>query len=306
MSDPMIDFLNNMEKEVQTITKEKEKVAILARLEEAMRVYDGDDKLISSLDILERIKTEPEEERFMTGIGQLDDLLKGFRKNQLIVLAAPTKSGKTQFCVELTIRMAAQKPVWLPFEESAEELVRKFHDRQEAPPLFFTPKSMSGNTLEWIEKRVVEGRVKYGSQLFFIDHLHFIVPFTSDRLDARIGNTMRQLKTIAKNHGVTIVLVAHLKKTDVTVQPTLEDLRDSSFIAQEADTVLMLWRETKRTKGQVEITNNTTLSVQANRRTGSTGNVKLVFSNGRYLEEDWKSDEETGICSHCGQNTESW
>lgn len=308
MSDPMLDFLNEMEQEIKTLDSATERVEKLARLEEAMKVYKGDDELISSLEILERIKTQPEEEKFMTGIDGLDAILKGFRKNQVVVLAAPTKSGKTQLCVELTIRMAETNPVWIPFEESAEELVRKFHDRNEVPPLFYTPKNITGNTLEWIEKRVVEGKVKYGSQLFFIDHLHFIVPFTSDRLDTRIGTVMRTLKTIAKNHGVTIVLVAHLKKTNVTVSPTLEDLRDSSFIAQEADTVIMLWRETKREGGQVVITNNTTLSVQANRRTGNTGTVKLIFKNGRYLEEDWKTDEETGMCSSCGQKVtpESW
>lgn len=306
MSDPMVEFLAEMEREIKGLDASTERIEKLARLEEAMRVYEGDDELISSLDILERIKTQPEEEKFMTGIAGLDALLKGFRKNQVIVLAAPTKSGKTQLCVELTIRMAETNPVWIPFEESAEELVRKFHDRKEVPPLFYTPKNITGNTLEWIEKRVVEGKVKYGSQLFFIDHLHFIVPFNSDRLDTRIGEVMRALKTITKNHGVTIVLVAHLKKTNVTISPTLEDLRDSSFIAQEADTVLMLWRETKRENGEVIITNNTTLSVQANRRTGTTGTVKLIFKNGRYFEEDWKNEDETGVCATCGQQKESW
>jgi replicative DNA helicase len=308
MNDSMIDFLNEMEKEIKTLDSSTARIDALVRLEETMKVYTGDDELISSLEILERIKTQPEEEKFMTGIEGLDHHLKGFRKNQVIVLCAPTKSGKTQFCVELTIRMAQTNPVWIPFEESAEELVRKFHDRKEEPPLFYTPKNITGNTLEWIEKRIVEGKVKYGSQLFFIDHLHFIVPFSSDRLDTRIGQVMRTLKTIAKNHGVTIVLVAHLKKTNVTVSPTLEDLRDSSFIAQEADTVLMLWRETKREGGQVVITNNTTVSIQANRRTGSTGNVKMVYKDCRFIEMDWKTDEDTGMCSKCGQKIieESW
>jgi len=184
-------------------------------------------------------------------------------------------------------------PVWIPFEESAEELIRKFYDRGEMPPLFYTPKVITGNTVDWVEKRVIEGKVKYGSKLFFIDHLHFIVPFTSDRLDTRIGKTMRDLKTIAKKNGVMIVLVAHLKKTNLTVSPTLEDLRDSSFIAQEADTVMMLWRKAKRNDdGDMEITNDTLLSVQANRRTGNTGNVKLTYANGRYLEQDWKHVHE--------------
>lgn len=287
--DPMIEYLNQLEKDIQGLSSESERLEATVRLEEAMRVYDGEDKLISSQEIADRIKTSPEEVCHMTGIAGLDAILKGFRKQQLIVLAAPTKSGKTSFCVELTSRMKETNPVWLPFEESAEELIRKFLERGETPPLFYTPQSMTGNTTEWIEKKVVEGKVKYNAQLFFIDHLHFIVPFSSDRLDTRIGQVMRSLKGIAKSHNVTIVLVAHLKKTNMVITPTLEDLRDSSFIAQEADTVMMLWRKSgKNEDGEMVISNKTILSVQANRRTGSTGNVRLVFNDGKFTEEEWK------------------
>lgn len=285
------DFLSGLDQEISQISDEKAKNEAVERFEDAMRVYKGEDELISSEDILELIKTQPEEDKFMTGMEGLDEILQGFRKNQLVVLAAPTKSGKSQMTVEFAMRMPETKPVFLPFEESAEELVRKFHDRGEKPPMFWTPKQMSGNTLTWIEKKIVEGKVKYGSRMFIIDHLHFIVPFNSDRLDTRIGMTMRKLKEIAKKHGVFIILVAHLKKTNLTVAPTLEDLRDSSFIAQEADTVIMLWRQTIRRANQVEITNNCMLSVQANRRTGSTGNVKLSFVDGKYHEYNWTDDE---------------
>lgn len=292
MSEDIRDFLTQIEKEVKDIDDKVKKAEAQMRLEETLRNYSGADKLVSSLEILEDIKLKPEEVKYFSGIEGLDRILGGFRENQLVVLAAPTKSGKTQMCIELTIRMPSMKPVWIPFEESAEELIRKFHDRGETPPLFYTPQTIAGNTVQWIEKRIVEGMVKYNSKLFFIDHLHFIVPFSSDRLDTRIGQVMRELKTIAKKNKIVIVLVAHLKKTNMEISPTLEDLRDSSFIAQEADTVMMMWRESKRENGEMIITNNTILSVQANRRMGTTGNVKLVFSDGRYKEEDWKHDEE--------------
>ena len=120
----------------------------------------------------------------------------------------------------------------------------------------------------------------------FVDHLHFIVDF-GDNMSVQIGKTMRELKRIAKTWDIVIVLIAHLKKTKVDEQPDLEDLRDSSFIAQEADTVIMLWRQTERQNGQVVITNNVNISVQANRRTGKTGNVKMVFDKGKFLEQDW-------------------
>jgi replicative DNA helicase len=81
----------------------------------------------------------------------------------------------------------------------------------------------------------------------------------------------------------------------MTDNPTLESLKGSSSIAQEADTVILLWRETKREKGEIIITNNTNISVQANRRSGTTGNVKMVYNNGHYTEIDWtrtKVDED--------------
>ena len=74
-------------------------------------------------------------------------------------------------------------------------------------------------------------------------------------------------------------------------QPTLEDLRGSSSIGQEADTVILLWRESKRENGEMTITNNVNVSVQANRRTGKTGNIKMIYEDGKFLEREWKQDD---------------
>lgn len=210
----------------------------------------------------------------------------------LFVLGNFVVTHNTSFAIELTSNLKDEHPMWLPFEEGAEELVQKFLDRNEAPPLFYTPDRMSGNTLLWVEKKIIEAKAKYGTNIIFIDHLHFIVDF-GENMSLQIGRTMRELKRIAKDWNVAIVLIAHLKKTKMDVTPTLEDIRDSSFIAQEADTVIMLWRETKMVNGDIEITNNVNVSVQANRRTGKTGNVKMIFSNGRFLQEDWKHKDDT-------------
>ena len=43
--------------------------------------------------------------------------------------------------------------------------------------------------------------------------------------------------------------------------------------------------------GEVVITDKVNLSVQANRRTGKTGNVKLLYDNGKFIEEEWKQTE---------------
>jgi hypothetical protein len=74
----------------------------------------------------------------------------------------------------------------------------------------------------------------------FIDHLHFIVPFSAERQDLRIGETMWALKTMAKKWTIVIFLIVHLKKTCLDTAPDLEDLHDSSFIAQESATMIIL------------------------------------------------------------------
>jgi len=284
------DFIRDLEKEISQTKKEIEKEESLYRLQNLLKNYVGEDALISSLEVVEKIKNRPKEKQIMSGFSGLDDILKGFRPKQLVVISAPTKSGKTSFCIELTSQMKDENPTWLPFEEGAEELVQKFLDRDEMPPLFFTPNVMAGNTLLWVEKKIIEAKAKFNSNVVFIDHLHFIVPFSAERQDLAIGQTMRELKRMAKTWDVTIFLIAHLKKTKMETQPDLEDLRDSSFIAQEADTVIMLWRKMERKNGEVEITDNVNVSVQANRRIGKTGNVQFTFKDGKFTQEDWREN----------------
>lgn len=286
-------FIKELEHEIKKTADEQAQAEQLMRLQEVAATYNGEDKLISSLDLAEQMKTRPLPAFFKTGVAGLDRIIGGFLPKQLVVLSAATKSGKTSFCIDMTTHLKEYNPMWLPFEESAEELIQKFLDRNEPPPLFYTPERMAGNTLLWVEKKIIEAKAKYDSKVCFIDHLHFIVPFSAERQDLAIGQTMRELKRIAKQWGIVVVLIAHLKKTKMDTQPDLEDLRDSSFIAQEADTVIMLWRETKRENGQVVITNNVNVSVQANRRSGKTGNVRMQYENGRFVEVDFTHEDVT-------------
>ena len=99
---------------------------------------------------------------------------------------------------------------------------------------------MSGSTTEWIEQKVIESIAKYNSRIVFVDQLDFIVPMQGDDHSLRIGRTMRELKGIAKKWDITIVLICHLKKSQLEKQPNLDDLKGSSSIGQEADTVILL------------------------------------------------------------------
>lgn len=285
--------LKELEEEIKQVADEEEKAAQHERYLEAMRTYKGEDKVVSIKEFQEKLKNGEKLPTHPTGFQDLDTLLRGgFKPKQVIVISAATKSGKTSFCLDLTHKMKQLNPLWLSYEEDMEEFLERFGDMQEEPPIFYTPEKMMRYNVKWVESKIVESKVKYDSQIVFIDHLHFLVPFDTQRMDMEIGRTMRELKQIAKNWGVIIVLISHIKKTRMVDQPTLEDLRDSSFTAQEADTVLILWRQSvKDDEGRMQITDNVNLSVQAARR-GKPGNIKFVFRNGHFYSENWNESVE--------------
>lgn len=281
------EFIAKLDKELQETTRNKEEAIRLKSLYDKAIRYEGDDEVISFEEVVSNIKKQKDELKIFTGWSSFDAILKGFRLQQVVVVSALTKSGKTSWLMDLTSRIPEHNPVWFPFEESAEELMRKYLERGEKPPKGFVPKQMRGSTLEWIEKRVIESIAKYDSRVVCIDQLDFIVPLGGDNHSLRVGQAMRDLKAIAKKWNVCIFLICHLVKTKMDMQPTLEDLKGSSSIGQEADTVILLWREMSKKDGQVVITNNLNVSVQANRRTGTTGNVKMIYEGGKFSEHDW-------------------
>jgi len=277
--------LEKLDKEIRLIENEEEREAAHERLLAIAKVYEGEDEVVLWPELLDEFKKSPK--GYSTGFASLDKLLKGgLRPQQLVVLSALTKSGKTSFAVDMTARMLELGPLWFPFEEGVEELSEKFEERGEAVPNFVSPKSMKPYNLQWVEERIVEGIAKYASRVVVIDHLDFIIPYNADRHDLRVSEAMRFLKGVAKKFDIIIILICHLTKAKMDTQPTLEDLRGSASIGQEADTVILLWREMKREQGQVVITNNINVSIQAARR-GSPGNVRMVFRDGKFLEEDW-------------------
>lgn len=287
-------LMGDLEGELKAIKDEEVRVKRLADLQETCRNYAGEDRVVSSLDLAEGMRTRPPIAKVMSGIAALDDIIGGFTRKQLVVLSGITKHGKTSFAVELTCRMRELNPMFLPFEEPAEEIIQKFLDRGSEVPLFYTPERMLASTkscLEWIERKIIESKVKHGSQVVFIDQLSFIVPSRAERYDLVIQEAMHQLKTMAKTWNVLIFLLCHLKKVKLDVNPDLEDLKDAAAIPQVADTVILLWRKTERVNGEVVIGNEANVSVQANRRTGRTGNVKMVFDGGRFYESNSKHIE---------------
>ena len=280
----MEELLKKIERELALVKDEKERIAQAKRVKALWDKYDGDDKIISSADLLEQIEEENKKDRLKiyTKIPRLDRIIDGFREGNLIVVSAPTKMGKTTLCQTFTMGFAEEdiNCLWFSYEVPMFEFMNKFGDNK---PLFYIPKQLKGNTMTWLEERIVESIAKFNTKVVFIDHLHYIVDMTArnQNMSLQIGSVMRNLKRIALKYNIVIFIVAHMKHIKLTSEPDLEDLRDSSFIGQEADIVMMMWR---LKLNDTDMSNKTNLVIRAHRRTGKTGLIKLIHINNRFKE----------------------
>jgi replicative DNA helicase len=246
------------------------------------------------------------------GFETLDAITGGVSSGELIVITAPTGVGKTTFCqsISWTLARAGHPVLWYTLELSLAQFLKPYLDNDEGVqwdqggkllktskyPIYFPkePEKLDFKTL----KRVMRyAHDEFGVQHVFIDHLHYLLDHRaierSRSISLHIGDRLRGLRQLALETGVSIFLVAHMQKTEDGKRPTLSDIRDSSFIGQEADLVLTLWRERLKSPitkmiGDVEYEETfspiTNCAIEKSRRTGRKGLCYLGWEKGLYYE----------------------
>ena len=240
---------------------------------ETIKNYAGEDRIISSFDMVKIVENTGLETAFMSGFPQLDRLIEGFEGGELVIVSGKTGCGKTLMAQSLTKNLCKQRlyPLWFSYEMTARQFLNRFHK----VPLFYMPMTLKERALDWIDSKIYEARVKHGIKAVFIDHLHFLIDLAiSQNASLRIGQIVRTIKKIALKHEIVIFLLCHVAKTYDAV-PSIDSLRDSSLIAAESDIVLVIWRiEDNEKKGEYNISG---LSVEKSRRTGTwKKKIKLV------------------------------
>lgn len=277
----------------QTV-KEKEEID---RTLSMMKSFSGPEEVISSEEYLKAVKKLRGDEKLLrvsSGIKGLDSLVESFNEGEVVVVSGPTKEGKTTFCQTLTLRLfeTGVGILWLPFDTPGEELIGRF----EKPVKFYLPRrNKNQKTVEWVEEKIIEGIAKYNTRVVFIDHLGMLTRYTNSRDNraTELQSLMTDLKNIAIRWRVIIFVNHHIRRRmSEDSPPGLEDLKDSSGVAQDADTVLFVWRMKKKTEFGWDYSDVSMLSLQAHRRSGRRGFVKLKH-HGDHFEEFFPSDKET-------------
>jgi replicative DNA helicase len=229
---------------------------------ESYSQYDGDDKVLTSFELRDKLIAEKRDPHVSvkSGIPSIDYACDGFRDGELVVISGPTKSGKTLLAQTFTVNFSRQKEYacWFSYEVPARQFLEQFP----ILPLFYLPTNNKAQDFNWFMDRCLEAYFKYNTRIFFVDHLHFLIDMARiSNPSLEIGAIVRRIKRFAVDNDFVIFLLCHIKKTEGE-DISYRDLRDSSFIAQDSDTCIMVKRTPKN--GQ----NRAKARVEFHRRTG--------------------------------------
>ncbi|MDQ7029166.1 MAG: replicative DNA helicase [Ardenticatenia bacterium] len=257
---------------------------------------------------VERLHLEREPVGLPTGFVDLDRLLGGLQKGDLIILAARPSVGKTAFALAITEHAAIQQQARVAFfslEMSAEQVAMRLVAAQTgiSPQKLRTgPISeedlarigqavdiLSGTrifvdetpALSPLEVRTKARRVasEHGLDLVIVDYLQLMRSGArSENRVQEISYISRSLKGLARELHVPVLAISQLSRQVEMRQdkrPLLSDLRESGSIEQDADVVMFIYRDEVYNK-QTERPNIAEIIV-AKHRNGPTGTVELRF-----------------------------
>lgn len=186
-------------------------------------------------------------------------------KDWLLVVSGSTNAGKSSFVLNVADELANNKtPVLvMPFERGSESIGKRFmqikfdktlQDFQMAddeewakiteecidtPIYFAVPKR------DEIIETIIKAKKIFNTQVVIVDHLDYLVRHVSGNRESEIANTLQDLKRIAEEHKIVMLIVTHVRKIDsagaeVKRKPNIEDLKGSSSLYQDPECVVML------------------------------------------------------------------
>ena len=207
-----------------------------------------------------------------TGFGMLDERLGGLTPGSLTILAARPSVGKTALALNIADQVAARQSVaFFSLEQSRDELGARLLASAAGVPLDAIPSGRlderqvnamadaailgrermlqiddrGGIGLGYIRARCRRLKRKHGLGLVVVDYLQLMSGAGSSR-EQEVSSISRGLKALAKELRVPVLALCQLNRSlegRTDKRPQLYDLRESGAIEQDADIVLMLYRD---------------------------------------------------------------
>ena len=238
---------------------------------------------------------------------ELDAFTSGFQDSELIVLAARPSMGKTALSLNIALHNALHKQKKVAFfslEMSKEAVLMRLLSSLSKINL---SQIMSGQIEEgrWSELISAAGQLssanfyiddssplspyeirsksrrlkaRQGLDLIVVDYLQLMqLPEKSETREREVSEMSRLLKSFAKELKIPVITLSQLNRGvegRANRRPILSDLRESGAIEQDADLIMMLYREDYYEEGEG---NNVAEVIINKQRNGPTGKVELKW-----------------------------
>lgn len=267
--------------------------------------------LTEAWDRFEKLSSDEEVHRGTpTGFAGLDNLLAGFQKSDLIILAARPSMGKTTLALDIARNAALQSKASVgifSLEMSDQQLVDrmlaaeagvdswklrtgKLSSDQEFEAVQSAMARLSeapihiddqpGNNILKMRSSARRLKNEHGLDLLIVDYLQLMSPTSSrasDSMVQQVTEISRSLKILARELDVPVLALSQLSRAveQRGGKPRLSDLRDSGSIEQDADVVMFIHREDKINK-ESDRPNIAEILIEKHRN-GPVGYTELYF-----------------------------
>ena len=282
--------------------------------------FKGSPELMTSvLDMIQKMSDNHSDiTGLKTGFRDLDHVTHGLQKGDLIILAARPSMGKTAVALNLALNVALYQPkqavAIFSLEMAAEQLAMRLLS---ARSRVAGDKLKTGylTNEEWNRVNEAAGELKMlklyvddtpgikttdifskcrrlqaeqGLSLVLIDYIQLITGNSSGRNEVNrqqeVSEISRNLKALARELGVPVIALSQLSRLveqRENKHPQLSDLRESGAIEQDADIVMMLYRESyynQEMKDNLDPDASEPLEINiAKHRNGATRRINVAF-----------------------------
>ncbi|MDZ5606136.1 replicative DNA helicase [Bacillus pseudomycoides] len=319
---------HNMCEQLLTDKDEKvisETITRLCELEEGDCTLDFDLK-DTLVELYEELHQDTEElTGIETGFTALDKMTCGLQEGDFVVIGARPSIGKTAFALNIALHAAKSDAAvgLFSLEMSNKQLLKRMISclgevsgkRLKNPKHRFTIEDWektsrafaeigdlpldiydkAGVTIQeiWVQVRKLKRKYEDKKLLVIIDYLQLItgdLTYRGNRFQ-EMSEISRKLKLMARDLNVCVVALSQLSRGVESRQdkrPFLSDLRETGQIEQDADLIMLMYREDYYDK-ETEHKDITEIQI-AKHRNGPVGTMKLRFLKefGRFVEESSK------------------
>ncbi len=251
-----------------------------------------------------------------SGFTALDNLLAGFQKSDLIILAARPSLGKSALALNfaLNIALGQKKPVGVfSLEMSKDQIVDRLISNMSGVDLWklrtgrlssegeendFTKIQQALGTLSEVpiyvddsfsstvlQMKAMARRLQVEKDLgmIVVDYLQLMEPLNPNASPVQqVSENSRALKGLAKELNIPVLVVSQLSRAVEQRSPhipRLSDLRQSGTIEQDADVVMFIYRE-DHYRPETQRKNIADLIISKHRN-GPIGKIELFFDQER-------------------------